>query len=78
MIFTWLRYGKPDVSMCLNASLAGLVAITAPCDVTDALGALIIGAVSGVLVVLVYGSVTMWLMWMTRLGAVAVHCLNGI
>ena len=42
MIFTWLRYGKPDVSMCLNASLAGLVAITAPCDVTDALGALII------------------------------------
>ena len=46
MIFTWVRYGKPDVSMCLNASLAGLVAITAPCDVTDALGAIIIGIVS--------------------------------
>ena len=42
MIFTWIKYGKPDVSMCLNASLAGLVAITAPCDVTDALGAAII------------------------------------
>ena len=40
MIFTWLKYGKPDVSMCLNASLAGLVAITAGCDVTDALGAI--------------------------------------
>ncbi|MCR4850685.1 MAG: adenylate cyclase, partial [Lachnospiraceae bacterium] len=38
MIFTWIKYGKPDVSMCLNASLAGLVAITAPCDVVDALG----------------------------------------
>ena len=51
MIFTWIKYGKPDVSMCLNASLAGLVAITAPCDVTDALGAIIIGAVAGLLVV---------------------------
>ena len=35
MIFTWIRYGKPDVSMCLNASLAGFVGITAPCYVTD-------------------------------------------
>ena len=43
MIFTWLKNGKPDVSMCLNASLAGLVAITAPCADTDALGAAIIG-----------------------------------
>ena len=51
MIFTWIKYGKPDVSMCLNASLAGLVAITAPCDVTDAFGSIIIGAVAGLLVV---------------------------
>lgn len=51
MIFTWLKYGKPDVSMCLNASLAGLVAVTAGCDVTDALGSSIIGAVAGLLVV---------------------------
>ena len=40
MVFTWVKYGKPDVSMSLNASLAGLVAITAPCDVTDAFGAI--------------------------------------
>ena len=50
MVFTWIKYGKPDVSMCLNASLAGLVAITAPCDVTDAFGAIVIGAVAGLLV----------------------------
>ena len=51
MIFTWIKYGKPDVSMCLNASLAGLVAITAPCDVTDCTGAAIIGLVAGMLVI---------------------------
>ena len=78
MVFTWIRYGKPDVSMCLNASLAGLVAITAPCDVTDCFGALIIGAVAGVLVV--FG---VWLLdYKLRIddpvGAVAVHMLNGI
>lgn len=78
MFFTWIRYGKPDVSMCLNASLAGLVAITAPCDVTDCAGAAIIGAVSGLLVV--------WGVWFNDnvthvddpVGAVAVHMLNGI
>ena len=78
MIFTWLKYGKPDVSMCLNASLAGLVAITAPCDVTDCAGAAIIGAVAGLLVV--FG------VWFNDnvthvddpVGAVAVHMFNGI
>ena len=78
MIFTWIKYGKPDVSMCLNASLAGLVAITAPCDVTDAFGAIVIGAVAGLLVV--FG---VWLLdYKLRIddpvGAVAVHCMNGI
>ncbi len=78
MIFTWIKYGKPDVSMCLNASLAGLVAITAPCDVTDAFGAIVIGAVAGFLVV--FG---VWLLdYKLRIddpvGAVAVHCMNGI
>ncbi|MBQ0041884.1 MAG: ammonium transporter [Lachnospiraceae bacterium] len=78
MIFTWIKYKKPDVSMCLNASLAGLVAITAPCDVTDAAGAIAIGAVSGLLVC--FG---VWLLdYKLRIddpvGAVAVHCLNGI
>ena len=78
MIFTWAKYGKPDVSMCLNASLAGLVAITAPCDVTDCAGAAVIGAVSGLLVV--FG------VWFNDnithvddpVGAVAVHMFNGI
>ena len=78
MIFTWIKFGKPDVSMCLNASLAGLVAITAPCDVTDAFGAIVIGAVAGLLVV--FG---VWLLdYKLRIddpvGAVAVHMMNGI
>jgi Amt family ammonium transporter len=78
MLFTWIKYGKPDVSMCLNASLAGLVAITAPCDVADCAGAAVIGAVSGLLVV--FG------VWFNDhvthvddpVGAVAVHMFNGI
>lgn len=78
MIFTWIKYGKPDVSMCLNASLAGLVAITAGCDVTDALGAAIIGAVSGLLVVFGVWLLDFVLHVDDPVGAVAVHCLNGI
>ncbi len=78
MIFTWLKYGKPDVSMCLNASLAGLVGITAGCDMLDAAGATIVGVVSGLLVV--FG---VWFCDYVAhvddpVGAVAVHCLNGI
>jgi ammonium transporter, Amt family len=78
MIFTWIKYGKPDVSMCLNASLAGLVAVTAGCDVTDALGSLVIGAVAGVLVVFGVWLLDYKLHIDDPVGAVAVHCLNGI
>ena len=78
MIFTWIKYGKPDVSMCLNASLAGLVAITAGCDVTDAFGAIVIGAVSRVLVVFGVWLLDYKLRVDDPVGAVAVHCLNGI
>ena len=78
MIFTWIKYGKPDVSMCLNASLAGLVAITAPCDVTDVTGAIIIGAVAGLLVVFGVWFLDNKLRVDDPVGAVAVHCLNGI
>jgi len=78
MIFTWIKYGKPDVSMCLNASLAGLVAITAPCDVTDALGAIIIGAVAGLLVVFGVWLLDYVLHIDDPVGAVAVHMMNGI
>ena len=78
MIFTWIKYGKPDVSMCLNASLAGLVAITAGCDVTDALGSIIIGAVAGVLVVFGVWFLAYKLHIDDPVGAVAVHMFNGI
>ena len=78
MIFTWIKYGKPDVSMCLNASLAGLVAITAPCDVTDAFGAIVIGAIAGLLVVFGVWFLDYKLRVDDPVGAVAVHCLNGI
>ena len=78
MIFTWIKYGKPDVSMCLNASLAGLVAITAPCDVTDCLGAAIIGFVAGLLVVFGVWFLDYKLHVDDPVGAVAVHMMNGI
>ncbi|MCR5673020.1 MAG: ammonium transporter [Lachnospiraceae bacterium] len=78
MIFTWIKYGKPDVSMCLNASLAGLVAITAPCDVTDCFGAAVIGAVAGVLVVFGVWFCDNVIHVDDPVGAVAVHMVNGI
>ena len=78
MIFTWVKYGKPDVSMCLNASLAGLVAITAPCDVVDVPGAMIIGGVSGVLVVFGVWFFDYILRVDDPVGACAVHLVNGI
>ena len=78
MIFTWIKYGKPDVSMCLNASLAGLVAITAPCDVTDCTGAAIIGLVAGMLVIFGVWFLDHVLHVDDPVGAVAVHMMNGI
>ncbi len=78
MIFTWLKNGKPDVSMCLNASLAGLVAITAPCATVDALGAFVIGAVAGIRVDVVVEFLDFKLHIDDPVGAVGVHCANGI
>ena len=78
MIFTWIRYKKPDVSMCLNASLAGLVAITAGCDVTDAFGSIVIGAVAGLLVCFGVWLLDYKLHIDDPVGACAVHMLNGI
>lgn len=78
MIFTWIKDGKPDVSMSLNASLAGLVAITAPCDCVDALGSIIIGAVSGILVVVAVEVIDKKMHVDDPVGAVAVHMVNGI
>ena len=78
MIFTWVKNGKPDVSMCLNASLAGLVAITAPCATVDALGAIVIGIVAGILVDVVVEVVDLKFHIDDPVGAVAVHGANGL
>ena len=78
MVFTWLKYGKPDVSMCLNASLAGLVAITAGCDVTDCLGAILISGVAGLLVCFGVWFLDYKLRVDDPVGAVAVHFCNGL
>lgn len=78
MIFTWIKYGKPDVSMCLNASLAGLVAITAGCDVVDAFGVVIIGIVAGLLVCFGVWFLDNVIHVDDPVGAVAVHFLNGM
>ena len=78
MIFTWVKYKKPDVSMCLNASLAGLVAITAPCDSVDAAGSIVIGAVAGLLVVFGVWFCDNVIHVDDPVGAVAVHFMNGV
>lgn len=78
MLFTWIRNGVPDVSMCLNASLAGLVGITAGCANVDALGATIIGLVDGIIVVIAVEFIDQKLKIDDPVGAVAVHGCNGL
>lgn len=78
MLFTWIRNGAPDVSMCLNASLAGLVGITAGCANVDAVGATIIGLVDGILVVIAVEFIDQKLKIDDPVGAVAVHGCNGL
>lgn len=77
MIFTWIKYGKPDVSMTLNGSLAGLVAITAGCDVVTPAGAAIIGVIAGIAVVVGIEFVDKVLKVDDPVGAIGVHCING-
>lgn len=78
MIFTWIKNGKPDVSMSLNASLAGLVAVTAGCADVDAIGSAIIGIVSGILVVVAVEFVDIKLKIDDPVGAFSVHGVNGM
>ncbi len=78
MLYTWFKNGKPDVSMCLNASLAGLVGVTAGCNTVDALGATVIGIVSGILVVVAVEMLDLRLHIDDPVGAVGVHFANGI
>lgn len=78
MAYTWIKNGKPDVSMCLNGSLAGLVGITAGCDALDALGSVVVGVFSGILVVVVVEFLDLKLHIDDPVGAVGVHLANGI
>ena len=77
LVTAWIIMKKPDLTMALNGSLAGLVAITAPCDQVTCNAAIVIGLVAGVLVVLSVFA-------MDRIhiddpvGAVSVHCVNGV
>ena len=77
LITTWVRYGKPDVSLTFNGALAGLVAITAGCDEVDPYGAAIIGIVAGVLVVFSVEFFDKIARIDDPVGAVSVHCVNG-
>ncbi len=77
MLLTWVRYGKPDVSMTLNGALAGLVGITAGCDVVSPLGAAVIGAICGVLVVLAVEFIDKVLKIDDPVGAISVHGVCG-
>ena len=77
MITACIIMGKPDLSMTLNGCLAGLVAVTAPCNTITPVGALIIGGIGGVLVIL--GVLTLEKIHIDGpVGAVSVHCLNGV
>ena len=77
LIFTWIRYKKPDVSMTYNAALAGLVGITASCDAVDAVGAAVIGVVCGILIVLAIEFFDKIAKIDDPVGAVSVHCVCG-
>lgn len=78
MCITWVRYKKPDVSMTLNGSLAGLVAITAGCDAVTPVGAAIIGIIAGFVVVFGIEFVDQKLKVDDPVGAVGVHGLCGL
>ncbi|MDF2888604.1 MAG: ammonium transporter [Lacrimispora sp.] len=78
LLFTWKRYGKPDVSMTLNGSLAGLVAITAGCDVVTPYAAIIIGAIAGLVVVVAIEVIDKVVKIDDPVGAVGVHGCCGL
>ena len=78
MIFTWVKNKKPDVSMTLNGSLAGLVAVTAGCATVDIVGAFFIGVVAGILVVVAVEVIDKVFHVDDPVGAIAVHGCNGL
>ena len=78
MLYVMWKFGKPDPSMMVNGLLAGLVAITAPCAFVSAPIAMLIGAISGVLVVLAVFFIERTLKIDDPVGAIAVHGVNGM
>ena len=77
LIFTWLRYGKPDVSMTYNAALAGLVGITAGCDAVSPVGAAVMGLIFGIVIVLAVEFFDKVAKIDDPVGAISVHCVCG-
>ncbi len=78
MFYMWIRYGKPDPSMTANGALAGLVAITAPCAFVNAASSFVIGLIAGILVCLAVSFVENKLKLDDPVGAISVHCINGV
>ena len=78
MFYMWIRYGKPDPSMTANGTLAGLVAITAPCAFVNGISAFIIGLIAGLLVCFSVQFVERKLKLDDPVGAISVHCVNGL
>jgi Amt family ammonium transporter len=78
LVTAWVVMKKPDISMSLNGALAGLVAITCPCDAVSPMGAIAIGAIAGILVVLSVLFIDFVLKIDDPVGAVSVHCVNGM
>src|SRR5512143_2052504 len=77
MLYMWIKYGKPDISMIANGMLAGLVAITAPCAFVTAPSAVLIGAIAGLLVCISVFFIDRTLMIDDPVGAISVHGVNG-
>ena len=77
LIFTWIRYKKPDVSMTYNAALAGLVGITAGCDAVSPVGAFFIGSICGIVMVLAIEFFDKVAKIDDPVGAISVHCVCG-
>ncbi len=78
MLFTWMRYGKPDVSMTLNGVLAGLVGVTAGCQVVTLGGSILIGLICGIAVSLLVPFIDAKLKIDDPVGAISVHCGCGV
>jgi Amt family ammonium transporter len=78
MMYMWVKYGKPDPSMTANGALAGLVAITAPCAFVNGISAFVIGLIAGLLVCLAVPFVENKLKIDDPVGAISVHCINGL